>query len=141
MLLMKNYRRVMSNDTEGWCKVWRKTDSWFQKWHEEFDEFLCEQWKVWKIELWCATFVESILYLSHNITEDLCVITWANDTKFAEELTCALKNDMRNLANFDPTRKSLKIFPLRSFWAKYTLLELNSYRGGMCHDTEGSYNI
>ena len=29
---MKKYRRVMSHDTEEWCKVWRKTDSWFQKW-------------------------------------------------------------------------------------------------------------
>ena len=36
---MKKYRRVMSHDTEEWCKVWRKTDSWFQKWHEEFGEF------------------------------------------------------------------------------------------------------
>ena len=24
---MKKYRKVMSHDTEGWCKVWRKTDS------------------------------------------------------------------------------------------------------------------
>ena len=30
-------------------------------------------------------------------------MTLKNDAKFDEELTCALKNDMRNLANFDPT--------------------------------------
>ena len=30
---------LMSPDTEEWCKVWRKTDSWFQRWHEEFGEF------------------------------------------------------------------------------------------------------
>ena len=35
----KKYRRGLSYDTEEWCKVWRKTDSWIQKWHEEFDEF------------------------------------------------------------------------------------------------------
>ena len=26
----------MSHDTEEWCKVWIKTDSWFQDWHGEF---------------------------------------------------------------------------------------------------------
>ena len=32
-------RRVMSHGTEEWRKVWKKTNSWFQKWHEEFGEF------------------------------------------------------------------------------------------------------
>ena len=32
----------MSHDTEEFCKVWRKTNSWFQKWHEEFGEFYCK---------------------------------------------------------------------------------------------------
>ena len=45
-------------------------------------------------------------------TEDLCVITLKNDAKLEEELTRALKNDMRNLANFDPTLKSLKMCTL-----------------------------
>ena len=31
-----------------------------------------------------------------------------NDPKFEEELTCPLKNDMRNLGNFDPTFESSK---------------------------------
>ena len=47
-----------------------------------------------------------------NSTEELCVITLKNDVKFEEKLTCALKNDMRNLANFDPTFESLKICTL-----------------------------
>ena len=29
---IKKYRGVMSHDTEEWCKIWRKTDSVFQKW-------------------------------------------------------------------------------------------------------------
>ena len=45
-------------------------------------------------------------------TEDLCVITLKNDAKLEEELTRAWKNNMRNLANFDPTLKSLKICTL-----------------------------
>ena len=46
-------------------------------------------------------------------TEELCVTTLKNDAKFEEELTCALKNDVRNLANFDAT---LKICTLMGFF-------------------------
>ena len=45
-------------------------------------------------------------------TEELCVITLENDAKFEEELTCALKNDMRNLVNFDPTHENLNVSTL-----------------------------
>ena len=66
--------------------------------------------KIWILMCYfCQTF---ILYLSHESTEELCFITMKNDTKFEEWLICALKNDMRNLANFDPTLKSLKICTL-----------------------------
>ena len=34
-------------------------------------------------------------------TEELCVITLKNDAKFEEEMSFALKNDLRNLASFD----------------------------------------
>ena len=30
---MKRWRRVLSHNTEELCKVWKKTDSLFQKWH------------------------------------------------------------------------------------------------------------
>ena len=45
---MKKYRRVMSHDTEEWCKVWRKTNCWFQKSHEVSGEFSSNHEKVWK---------------------------------------------------------------------------------------------
>ena len=42
--------------------------------------------------------------------------TLKNDEKFEEELACVLKNDMRNLANFNPTLERLKISLL---WALF----------------------
>ena len=36
---MKNYKRLMSHETEQWCKVWGKTDSSFQKMTLGIDEF------------------------------------------------------------------------------------------------------
>ena len=30
----------MFDNTEDWWQIWRKTDLYFQKWHEDFDTFL-----------------------------------------------------------------------------------------------------
>ena len=54
-----------------------------------------------------------MLFEPKESTEELCVIALKNDPKFKEELTFALKNDMRNLANFDAT---LKICTLMGFF-------------------------
>ena len=42
MFELKKYSRVMFDCTEDWCKIWRKTDLWFLKWHEEFSKFSSE---------------------------------------------------------------------------------------------------
>ena len=49
MFELKKYRGVMFHDTEKWCKIWRKTDLWFGKWHEEFGKFSPEHSKISKI--------------------------------------------------------------------------------------------
>ena len=57
-----------------------------------------------------------------------------NDAKYEEELTCALKNVVRNFANFDAT---LKICTLEGFFRpKYIMFERKKYRGVMRHYTE-----
>ena len=40
MLELKKYRGVMFDNTEDWRKIWKKTDLYFQKWHEEFSKLL-----------------------------------------------------------------------------------------------------
>ena len=43
MFEQKKYRQVMFDSTEYWCKIWTKTGYLcFQKWHEEFSNFLSE---------------------------------------------------------------------------------------------------
>ena len=110
MFELKKYRGVMFHDTEKWCKIWRKTDLWFGKWHEEFGKFSPEHLKVSKLGLWWDPFVQSRKCMSLKFTEELCVMTMKNDAKFEEELTCYFKIDMRNLTNFDlSTWKSKKL--------------------------------
>ena len=59
--LLKNYRGVMSHDTEEWCKNWRKTDLLFQK-QQEFGEFWPEHSK-------CSTLMGSFCanYIAFDI--------------------------------------------------------------------------
>ena len=60
------------------------------------------------------------------------------DTTFEGKLTCAFKNDMRDLANFHQSMfKSLKIGTLMgSFYPKQKMCELKIYRGVLYQDIE-----
>ena len=60
------------------------------------------------------------------------------DATFEGKLTCAFKNDMRNLANFHQSMfESLKIGTfMGSFYPKWKIYELKIYRGVLCHDNE-----
>ena len=45
---LKKYRGVIFHDNEVSCKIWRKTDLWFGKRHDEFGKFSPEHSKVSK---------------------------------------------------------------------------------------------
>ena len=93
-----------------WSTIWRKTYLWFGKWHEEFGKCSPDHSKVSKLELWWDSFIQSRKWMSLKFTEELCVLTTKNDTKFEEELTYRFKIDIRNLTNFDPSpQKSQKL--------------------------------
>ena len=103
------YRWVKFDGTENWCKIWRKTDMCFQKWHEEFGNFSPEHSKVSKRGLWLDSLTQSRKCMSLKFTGELCIIAMKNDVKFEEELTCQFKIDMRDLMNFaQSTQKSQK---------------------------------
>ena len=48
IIQLENFRRILCHDTKRWCKIYRKTDSWLEKWEifKEFGEFSCEHLKV-----------------------------------------------------------------------------------------------
>ena len=60
-----------------------------------------------------------------------------------KKMTCAFKNDMRNLASFyQSIFGSLKIVTLMgSFYPKSKMYELKIYWGVLCHDNEKWYKI
>ena len=62
--------------------------------------------------LMCYFCRKYIMFELKKSPEELCAITLKNEAKSEEELTCALKNDMRDLSNFNPALESLKICTL-----------------------------
>ena len=52
---LKKFRGVIFNDIEESCKIWRKTDLLFGKWHEESGKF----WSEYTLSLKIGTFVRS----------------------------------------------------------------------------------
>ena len=132
MFELKKYRGVIFHGTEKWCKIWKKTDLWFENWHEKVDKFLPEHLKVSKLGLGWDPFVQSRKCMSLKFTEKLYVMTMKNDVKFEEELTCHFKTDMKNLKNFDLNTKKSKRFALYlapfikvcNVWAKKSTEEL-----------------
>ena len=84
-----------------------------------------------------GSFCSKHIKFRWKCTEELCLTTLKRDANFEEKLTCALKNDTRNMVNFDPTLESLKICTLMgSFWPNYIMFEIKKYRWVICHYTE-----
>ena len=96
---LKKYRGVMSHDTEEWCKIWRKTNLLFQKW-QEFGEFWSKHSKVSKIFTLIGPFRARYVKFALKKYRGVIFMTMKSHARFEEKLTCGLKNDTRNLANF-----------------------------------------
>ena len=95
------HAKACFHDTEGWCKIWKKTNLRFGKWHEEYGKFPSEHLKVSKLGFDGILLSKKKKYelkihrgvISHD-NEEWCKI-WRGIDFF--------KNDMRNLTNFDPS--------------------------------------
>ena len=103
MYELKTYRGVICHDNEEWFKIWRGTDLSVETLDEEFDKFWPEHWKISKICTLIGRFLPK--YISYQYvsiySEQWCLMAlMIIDTKFEGKLTCAFKNDMKNLANF-----------------------------------------
>ena len=120
----KKYRGVIFDHIEEICKIWRKTDVSFGKWHEKFDKFSPEHLKVSEFGLWWDPFVQSRKGMTSKFTEELCVMTM-NNTKFYEELNCHFKTDMSFDWILTRALKNLKKLLFNwLLWSKYIIFEL-----------------
>ena len=70
----------------------------FQKWHEELGGLSLQYSKIRKIVYWWALFVQRIYVSPRKFQRNYVSWHWrVYDAKFKGQLTCGLKNDIRNL--------------------------------------------
>ena len=116
-------KKVQRSYFSWYCRVkqiWRKTDLWFEKWHEKFSKFSPKHLKVSKLGLWWDPFAQSRKCMSLKFTEELCDMTMKSSAKFKEELTCHFKIDMRNLTILSRAFENLKNLLFNwLLWPKY----------------------
>ena len=93
MIELKKFRGVTFHDSEEWCKIWRKTNLWFEKWRKEFGKFLPEHSDVSKLGFWWDPFIKIRKCMSFKFIEKLCIMTKKNDANFEEEFACRSKID------------------------------------------------
>ena len=109
LLQLKRYRGVIFHDTDEWCKIWRKTDLWFGKWHEEFGKFSPEHLKMSKLGLWwiLLSIVENAW--AWNLQRSYVSWQWRIIQKLKRKWLAVLKLT-RNFTNFDPSTWKPKKF-------------------------------
>ena len=73
--------------------------------------------------------------MSLESIEEWSLMALKIDTKFEEKLTCASKNDMRNLANFHQSTWKSQNWDFDDILL-LEMYEPKIYRGVMCHDNE-----
>ena len=119
MTELKKFRGVTFHESEEWCKIWRKTNLWFEKWRKEFGKFLPEHSNVSKLGLWWDPFIKIRKCMSFKFIEKLCIMTKKNDANFEEEFACCFEIDTQ-FDEFWPEHLNVsKICTLLgSFWPK-----------------------
>ena len=137
MFELKKYRGVIFHDTEEWCKIWRKTDLWFGKWHEEFGRSSPEHLKVSKLGLWWDPFIQSRKCICLKFTGKLC-FRLIKMTKNLKTNLLVVKNWHEEFEKFWPEHSKIaKTFSLMgSVLPKYIMFELKRYRVLMFDETE-----
>ena len=127
--MMQKLRRI-------WLAIWKLT------------------WGTWWILTWplenlkTFRFIGFLLNKAYNVWAKksigkFCLMTLNIDATFERKLTCAFKNDMRNLANFNQSMfESLKLGTfMGSFYPKKNMYEFKIYREVLLHDNEEWWKI
>ena len=97
---LKIYWGVMCHENEKWCKNWRVIDFSIQNWHEQFEKFWFKHAKISNICTLLGCLWPKYIMFDLKKSGELCLMVLNTDTTFEQKMTCAFKNDMRNLGNF-----------------------------------------
>ena len=104
----KKCRGVKCHNTEGGCKIWGRTDLCFEKWHEEFGEFLLNTWKSQNLHFKGLILGKVYNVWAKKLQRSYVLWHWGVMQSFKEKLTGGLKNDKKNLINFHASNRKFE---------------------------------
>ena len=128
MFGLKKYRGVMFRETRVWCKIRRKSDLWFGKWHEESDKFSSEHSEVSKLGLSLGPFIQSRKCMSLKLTGGNYRLRQWRMMQNLKGIDLPVQNWHEEFNKFSPEHSKIsKICTLMGwFWPKY-MFELRKY--------------
>ena len=105
MYELKIYVDVMCHDNEEWCKIGRGID--FSKLAWEISQILTGALESLKYLHFNGLFLIKVYNVwARKSAEELCLMALKIDANVEGKLTCAFKNDMKNLASFHRLKNS-----------------------------------
>ena len=112
MLELRKYRRVMFHDTEEWCKIWRKTDLCFGKWHWGIWQIFTEALESLKIGTLIGSFYPKTKMYEPKIYRGVMYHDYEKWFKIWRGIDLSFQNWHHNLMNFDPSTQMSQKFAL-----------------------------
>ena len=117
-------------------QIWRKTDWWFAKWNEKFDNF---HQNTWKCQNW--EFDGILLLKVENTCTKIYREVMANNTEEWWKNWRGINLLFQNWGIWRIWPKHLKVSKIwtlmaGSFWVKFIMFELKKYWGAIFLDTE-----
>ena len=128
---MKKYRRVMSHDTEVWCKVWKKLTLGSKNDMTNLVNFNVSSNKSENLHFDLLLLSTAYRLSAKKVQKNYLWWHWKKIQSLKEKLTFCLKIEMRSLVNFNLS-SGLKICTLMGYFCrKHVMFELKKYSGVM----------
>ena len=116
MFELKKCRKVRFDHTEYWCKIWRKNDLWFQKWHRNLANFYQSMFESLNIGTLMGSFYLKYKMCELKIYRGLLCHENGEWCKIWREIDLSVQNWHEELwpehPNFDPSTSKSQKFAL-----------------------------
>ena len=129
-------KAIIFHETEEGYKIWRGINFSFQNWYKEFDKFWPEHLKVSKVFTLMGSFW--VKYILFELKKYRGVIFHETEEgyKIWRGIDLSFQNWHKEFYKFwlEHSKVSRVFTLMGSFWAKYILFALKTYRGVIFHD-------
>ena len=97
--------------------IWRGTDLYFERWHEQISEFWNNTWKSQNLHF-NGLFLTKVYNIWAEKVKRIYASLYQRSMETLKQMTCGFINAIRNLLNFTGALKNPKICTLKDFFVQ-----------------------